>query len=401
MRILGVFPAYEPAWAFGGVVRCTSNLFRALAMLGADVTVYTTDADGKGGHLTVPVGEVVDVAGVNVMYFSPSLGSSIWHSRDMVRKVRETISDFDVVYVSAMWQWIGVQVTKVARQQGVPCVVGTHGSLDSVLLQNKRLKKLLYWHLFLKKSLLRASAVHFTTDYERRQSRLLDSRHHSFIVPNCLPYGSCPVGNGSRHELRRMFELPEDMPVLVTVGRPDPKKKFEILIRACQRLTTRGLDFRLLFVGSFENSYGKQLQDLVRSLGLTDKVIWAGYRTGDDLQRCYGGADLFVLPSSDENFGMVVIEAMAHGLPVVISRHVGVADDIQAYRAGHVVDSEVASIVGAVLSLLDGIELRREMGARARSAAMQLYGGEQVAKLMTRAFEDVTCGRRSQECRWL
>jgi len=117
MKILGVFPAYEPAWAFGGVVRCMSNLFRAMAKLGVDVSVYTTNANGNGDSLKVPVGAPIDMGGVSVTYFAPTFGSgSVWDSRDMIRTLDATISEFDIVYMSAVWQWIGIAAARLLVQ---------------------------------------------------------------------------------------------------------------------------------------------------------------------------------------------------------------------------------------------------------------------------------------------
>ena len=107
MKVLQVVPSYEPAWAFGGTVTATSNLCRALAKKGIDVTVYTTNADGKGGYLDVPLNESVDLSGVKVWYFHCDLfPKKAFYSRGLVKKLDETIENFDLVDMSAMWQFI-------------------------------------------------------------------------------------------------------------------------------------------------------------------------------------------------------------------------------------------------------------------------------------------------------
>ena len=109
MKILHVIPSYEPAWAFGGTVTATSQLCRALAGAGVDITVYTTDADGRGGHLAVPIAQPVDVGGVRVYYFHCNIGpGSAFHSSGLSKTLRATVKDFDLVHVSAIWQWLQV-----------------------------------------------------------------------------------------------------------------------------------------------------------------------------------------------------------------------------------------------------------------------------------------------------
>lgn len=401
MRILNVFPAYEPAWAFGGVVRCTTNLCRSMAKLGADVSVYTTNVNGRGDLLPVPVGSPTDTGNVSVTYFPSTFGSSsVWNSRALVRKLDQTIKDFDIVYVAAIWQWIGISVGRLARRHGVPYVVGTHGSFDSVLLQKGKIKKILYWHLFLKKCLKYAIALHFTTEYERRQALLLRSGYSSFIVPNCMQKEAFEINESLGERVREEFQILPDAPVLISVGRPDPKKRLDVLLESFPQVLQHFPQARLMIVGHHHNKYALEMKRFSDGMGLSDKVIWTGYRTGDDLKGCYAAADLFLLPSMDENFGMAVTEAMALRVPVVISNHVGVAEDVERYNAGIVTKVDPEQIARAVIDLLRDRPRLQEIGENARKAALQLYSGEQVAHLMLKAFEDILSESRSPECAW-
>ena len=131
MRILFVLPAYEPAWPLGAVVRCTSTLCRGLAAAGHAVTVYTTNASGTSRPLSFHPGQLVDQGGVSTFYFSPTFGcQSVFDSRALVRHLRQTVKTYDLVYISAVWQWIGVEAASTCVAAGVPMVTGLHGSLD-------------------------------------------------------------------------------------------------------------------------------------------------------------------------------------------------------------------------------------------------------------------------------
>lgn len=390
MRVLFVLPSYEPAWAFGGVVRCTSNLCRALAKNGIDVSVYTTNVDGRGGLLPVTPEEPVDVAGVTVRYFPSTFGrNSDWHSRALARKLDQTIEDFDIVYVAAIWQWIGISAGRLARKHGVPYVVGTHGSFDSELLKNEKIKKMLYWQLFLKKNIRHASALHLTTDYERRQAALLRSGYPSFIVPNCMQPAAFEINESLGGRVREEYQIPRDAPVLIAVGRPDPKKRLDVLLECFPPILEHFAHARLMIVGPHDSEYAGEMKRLSNRMDLSDKVTWTGYRSGDDLKGCYAAADLFLLPSMDENFGMVVTEAMAVGLPVVVSNRVGVAEDVERHNAGIVTGVNAQQVARDVIGLLRDRPRLRDMSRNARKAARQLYSGERVAPMMLKAFEDV------------
>ena len=401
MRVLFVSPNYEPAWAFGGVARCISSLCRSMARIGVDVSIYTTNVDGRGGLLPVMPGEPTDVGGVTVTYFPPTFGrNSVWGSRALVRKLDRTIKDFDIVYVAAIWQWIGISVGRLARRHGVPYVVGTHGSFDSVLLQKGKTKKMLYWHLFLRKCLRYAIALHFTTEYERRQAILLRSGYSNFIVPNCMQKEAFEINESLGEQVREEFQILPDAPVLISVGRPDPKKRLDVLLESFPQVLQHFPQARLMIVGHHHNKYALEMKRFSERMGLSDKVIWTGYRTGDDLKGCYAAADLFLLPSMDENFGMAVMEAMALRIPVVISNHVGIAEDVERYNTGIVTKANPEQITRAVIDLLSDRRRLQEMGENARKAALQLYSGEQVAHLMLKVFEDVLFQSHSPECAW-
>jgi len=401
VRVLGVFPAYEPAWAFGGVVRCTSNLFRAMADLGIDVSVYTTNCDGRNNRVKAPLGRVVDVGGVAVTYLPATFGTgSVWHSKALTKAIRDRVSDFDIVYISAVWQWIGISAGRVALESGVPYVVGTHGSFDSVLLKKSHVKKMLFWKLFLEKSFRGSEALHFTTEHERRQSERLKGVRPSFIVPNCISSEAFEIDRSLADVARREFNIPSNVPVVLNLGRPDPKKRLDVLLQSFELILQKYPGARLLIVGPDEGRYAEAMKRLAARTGISDNVIWAGYREGEDLKVCYAVADVLVLPSMDENFGMVVPEAMAAKVPVIISLFVGVADDIRRLDAGIIVDVDYEQIAAAAIDLLgqrDRLEAIRE---KARQAAQVLYSGPKVAKQMVKAFQDVISGTHSPGLKW-
>ncbi|NQT32333.1 MAG: glycosyltransferase [Candidatus Omnitrophica bacterium] len=389
MKILFVVPNYEPAWAFGGVARCISTLCRGLAGLGEEVTVYTTNVDGRGKFLSVTPGEAANVGGVTVRYFSSTFGpGSDWDSRDMVHVLEREIKDFDIVYVSATWHWIGVSLAGIAGKHNVPYVVGLHGGFHPNALKKGWLKKFIWRKLFLKKYLEGAKALIFSTEYEEQSSKkFVPQNVKRIVVPNSLSIEEKSLLDMNSLDIRGEYGIIHDSFLLVTVSRPDPAKRVDVLLKSFKKVLKDIPDASLLMVGDFENSYGRRMKKLAEDLELSQRVFWAGHLTGEALNSCYKASDLFVLTSAHENFSMATAEAMISGLPVVVSRHVGIAGDIEKNGAGVVVDLEEEKIAEAIISLEKDANKQKEMGRKAEETAQELYGAEQVARKMLDVFK--------------
>ncbi|MDT8308006.1 MAG: glycosyltransferase [Bacteroidales bacterium] len=401
MKLLFVVPNYEPAWSFGGVMRCMSTLCRGLQHEGVDVTVYTTNLDGKGGTLAVEPGEYTSVGGVSVYYFPSTFGSnSDFDSRALARKMEASVSQFDLVYIAAMWQWIGVSASKICSKHSVPYVHGSHGSFGAYSLAKGKAKKSIFLNLFMKKHLIHADAIHVTTEYERASLKVLGDRIQSFIVPNSIPDYAFTVDETSVTEIRQELKISASSRVIIFAGRPDPVKRLDIVIKALPEILTQVPDAHLLIVGSDDNEYSANMKKLVSQLELESQVTWAGFIAGEKMPNYYAAADLFALPSMGENFGMVVAEAMATGTPVVISDCVGVSDDVEHYGAGIVTSIDPKQVSNACVELLQNRKGLKDMGSKAKEMAQSLYGSGKVAGLALTAFRDVLNHTKSKICQW-
>ncbi|MFB3905889.1 MAG: glycosyltransferase [Acidobacteriota bacterium] len=394
MRLLFVLPAYEPAWSFGGVVRCMSSLCRGLACLNHEVVVFTTDSTGGKARLPVPAGAPVKVGGVTVQYFPTTFGpGSVWDSRLLVSELRKRAKEFDLVYISAVWQWLGRSAVAICRELNIPSVFGLHGSIDTRLWSHHRYRKLFYWHAVLSRVLLQSTAVHFTTLYERQQSRKV--RVPSFVVPNGIDTREFRrVETASA--VRRHYGIPESGLLALMVGRIDPKKRIDVVIKALAKTPS----VYLLVVGLDDVPLAQEYRRLARALGLQDRIRWAGHQTGDQLVELYSAGDLLLMPSEDENFGMVVVEALACGTPVLVSPHVGAWYALAPHRVGMVVDTDAAAVSEALRMLNQNRGLLREWSERAPVVVQDCFSVERVAASMVRAFRDVLTGTRDPSLNW-
>jgi glycosyltransferase involved in cell wall biosynthesis len=401
MKILHVIPSYEPAWAFGGTVSATSELCRGLTRHGIDITVYTTDANGKGKHLSVLLNEQVDLGGVKVFYFHCNFGASkAFYSKDLTKRLRQTIKEFDLIHVSAVWQWIQVDVYKICKDAGKPYIVSTHGSLMDWGLREKRWKRLPYWYLFSRWTIKGASAIHFVSEDERIQSlRNMGCSLPSFVIPNPIDFNKYTVSNDDIQNYRNSLRISDEVFVISSLSLIRPRKGLHLLVESLDYLKENNI--HLLIGGPVgDERYCRKIKEIIEAKGLSRKITWLGFIKYEELSAFYGLSDLFVLPSFEEAFGMVAIESMAYGTPVLVSRKVPIWREVISDNAGEIIELNPESIAkGIEKCIIDRILLER-YARNARQSIERRYDTDKVASCMIKAYEDVLTGRRSPELQW-
>lgn len=397
MRLLFITPFYAPAWHLGGVVRSVSQLCRGLAALGADVTVYTTDS-ARDRRLDVPVDRPVEQDGVQVTYFRAD--TLRWaYSRRLAAACRAQIGSFDLVYVVSLWDYPGIPARAAAIRHGVPFVESFRGSLAPTALRRRWLKKWLYLNVLLLPMLRRAAAIHYTTPLERAWTPDLRLGVPSFIVPNGFDFSEFD-GPPDRPTARRAFGLNDDELVVTYLGRLDARKGLDVLVGAFALVAPACPQSRLLLAGP-DDGFGGTLRRMVARYGLGEHVRFLGFVHPEQRHDLLTASDVVALVARDgENFGNAAVEAMAAGVPVLVSNEVGVAADVRAAGAGCVVPVEVGKTAEALRCMLTAPAERRAMGERARRTVRERYGIEAVARQMATACADVVSGRRSAGLGW-
>ena len=360
LRILHVVSAYYPAVRYGGPIRSVHGLAAALAHKGHDVHVYTTSIDGDA-DLDVPLDRPVSLDGVSVHYFRVPALRRLWWSPSLGRRLRESIGDFDVVHIHAVFLWPMLAAARAAARAGVPYVLSPRGMLiQDVISRKSRWVKTAWINLFERKTLAQAAAVHVTAELEGAELRAmgLPSRHIA-CIPNGVdwPRAHLPLREGPYSALPERYVL--------FLSRISWKKGLDRLITAWQWVR----DVPLVIAGNDDESYRPQLQELARSLGISERVIFIGSVVDTHKWALYEHAQLFVLPSYSENFGNVVAEAMAMSCPVVLTAEVGIASIVEATGAGLVVDGAAETLATAIQDLLADPQRRAEMGRRGAAVA--------------------------------
>ena len=381
MRILHYTPAYAPAWSFGGPVQSITRLCEGLADLGHIVEVFTTDAEIRPEESIFP-GRSVERNGVRVTYFSRTPGYGI-RCQDMERAVSDRVREFDLVHITGVWQRTSYSACRAAKRAGIPYVVSPRGALGPYSWSHKTIKKAVYWSLRERSNVRGASAVHYTTAQEQRECDWLRLPGRSFVVPNPVDLTSITFDPEGARRWREKIGVRNDEFLILSVGRLHHKKGLDLLPSALAPI--RALPWCFAIVGDDEDGTRVRLINAFRAAGLSERIRFVDAVLPNVIRGIYSAANLFVLPSRHENFGNVVVEALACGCPVMITTEVGLSEEVLQYGAGFVLhrnvrvwSGELGRIIGQPINL-------DVMRGRALSFS-KLFSRERVASQMAREY---------------
>jgi glycosyltransferase involved in cell wall biosynthesis len=250
------------------------------------------------------------------------------------------------------------------------------GQLSPWALAQSRRKKQLYSLLIERRTLNQAAAIHCTSEGEA-----LDVRNYGITSPTVtIPRGvDIPeIQPDAKAKLRAKYNIPLDAPIILFLSRLHYKKRPELLIEALHQVKSKHPNIYLLLAGSGDSEYIEQLKQLLHQLDLHHCTRFTGFVTGQDKDLVLQGSDLFVLPSFSENFGIAVVEAMAAGLPVIITPEVQIAPEIEQANAGLIVKGNRESVASAIAQLL--ASEKQKLGQNAQTLVKQSYSWPAIAE---------------------
>ena len=383
LKIAHVTPYYLPAWRYGGPIRSVHGLCRSLVVAGHEVHVFTTNVDGAGNS-DVPLGRPVDVDGVKVWYFTAKRLRRLYWSPSLIKAFKRCVSDFDIVHIHAVFLLPTMQAARAALKAKVPYVVAPRGVLVRALFRRKSyLIKTLWMALFDNFTIEHAAAVHVTSQREADEMAHFGLKiRKTFVVPNGVDVPNAADGAPVSPEITRL--LTNDAVVLF-LGRVSWEKGIDRLIRAMFLLPR----CTLVIAGNEDSAYGQQMRDLAAQLSVGGRVLFVGPVHGADKLTLLSRAKMLVLPSYSENFGNVVLEAMAVGCPVVVTEEVGAADVVRESGCGVVSGGAPEDLASSIRAILSDRNLREKMGESGRLAVSERYAWHMAAKKMIEVYQKV------------
>lgn len=331
MKLLHLVPTINSEKG-GGVVEGLRQMVTATMKIGHVVEVVTLDSADESWLQNLPF---------KVHPLGPSK-FGYRYSPNLIPWLRENVSSYDAVIIDGLWQYHGYATWKVMRKMKVPYFVFTHGMLSPWFKKTyplKHLKKWMYWPWAEYRILRDAKAVLFTCDEERILSR------ESFWLFKCrekvVGYGTAaPLGDEAlqREAVFKEFPILRNKRLFLFLGRIHQVKGCDLLIQAFAVVAKRDESLHLVMAGPDQTGWQKDLVELSRNLGIENRITWTGMISGDVKWGAYHAAEVFMLPSHQENFGVVVAEALACGIPALISNKVNIWREIETDGAGIVAD---------------------------------------------------------------
>jgi glycosyltransferase involved in cell wall biosynthesis len=393
MKILFIIPSYEPAWGFGGTVTATVNLCKELVKKGHDVTVFTLNADADGSFLNVETNKEQIRDGVKVWYFSCNiLPKKSFYSSNLIKKLKNSIKEFDIVNMSAIWQFLGYKAYKICKKNNIPYIVTPHSSLMKHAFYNigNQVIKQLYWNLFGKKVVFNAIALHYLSYGEYEESKDIANNNNFFIVPNGIDIDKYKINENKKNDIRKKYNIKNDEILLLYLGRIHSKKNIDLILKSLPVLLENNIEFKFMIVGNIEEKlYYNDLLNIIRNLKLKEYVIWIGAVKNNEVKYYYSSSDLMVLPSKIEGVSMALTEAMANALPLFISNRVANYKEIEKDNCGIVVEPILNDVKYKLLECLKNKEKLRLLGKNALISVKGRYSIDKVVKNMIKEYEKI------------
>ena len=386
LRILHVVPYYEQAWAYGGIPRLVTTMTRALARRGHHVTVCTTDVrDSRTRASSV----FRNAHGVNVRIF-PNLSNALAYHLQFFTPIglrqylRRSAASFDVAHLHACHNLPGAIAAAELTGAGVPYVVSPNGTARPIerRVRAKQLFALTAGRLMLP----RAARVVAVSQSEVIQLREMGVDASTIVeIPNPIDeteFDRTVDGDGYRQRMG----LGED-PVVLFLGKLTPRKGVEDLVRAFASLTDR---CPKLVVAGNDMGAGAGIASLTRRLALEARVIQPGLLTGSERLDALGGADVVVYPSRDEIFGLVPLEALLAGTPVIVCNDSGCGEVISSTGGGLIVPpGDPSTLRAAIETVLANLDDWRRRARQAASAVRRRFGSQVICDRLESLYGEV------------
>ena len=326
LNITHAIPVYAPAWQFGGPVLSVSRLCEALAEAGHNVKVLTTNA-GLTQLRQDELGNPFDRNGVSVTYFPVDQQRGSIQSRALEEALPESLQGSDLLHISTIWQPLGIPIQTEASRLKIPVIQTLRGALGPYSRAKGWWKKIPYYYLRERPWLQKAAALHVTSVQEQEELAKLRLKAPCHLLANPIDLENLEMNTAKGQEWRQKYKVRKETPLFLICGRQHHKKGLDLLPAVFKDLKHQ--DWKLILVGHDDDGSGKRLINRLKHHNLESRLIQLPSQPNRELASIYNAADLLLLPSRHENFGNVVIEAMACGCAVAISNNrTGVGGDL-------------------------------------------------------------------------
>lgn len=361
MNILHVVQSLDPAW--GGIARVLPMLAAELAKAGQTCRIATL----AGGRYGTPP----DVPGVEVLRFAAPDGSRLGKSPEFAARISELTQWADVVHLHGLWTGQNWAAGKAARKLGKPYIMTPHSMMMPWAWRRHRWKKLPAGWLFEHANLRGAAMLHALADGEAEAMRTLGFNDRIEVIPNGLHVGEYEH-LPSAEALEARFPAWKDRRLLVFIGRIHPQKGIVQALQGAFDTFAAAKDWHFVVAGPDEVGMQRMLAAAVARKKMDDRVTFAGLLTHEEIRALLGRAGVLLQPSMSEGLSMSIVEALAAGVPVVISEACNMPE-VEKHGAGRIVEAHRSAISQALKPIVASDQVRTEMSGRARALARERF----------------------------
>jgi glycosyltransferase involved in cell wall biosynthesis len=372
MRILHVIPAIAPR--YGGPSTAVIQMCRALSAAGAEVRLAATDADGPG-RLPYPPGAWFTIEGIPTILFRRQFSEALKYSAPLAAWLRESAAQYDVVHVHALLSHACLAAAAACRARQVPYVVRPLGTLDRWSLAQRPWRKRVLLALNGRKALAEAAAVHYTAIGEQRLVEGAFETRRGFVSPLGI----------DDHVLDEEAVADADRrhaPYVLALSRLHPVKALDALIDAFGDAHTIARRWRLVIAGGGDEAYVRRLKQRAAESAAVTAIEFRGWVDGEAKSDLLRRASIYALPSHHEDFGVSLAEALARGVPAVVSSHVLIGEELAAADAAWVTPNDRQALATTLLHAMTDDDARRKKSIAARRFARDLAWPSVASRLI-------------------
>ena len=346
MRILHITPSYKPAFIYGGPIYSISALAESQVLCGHEVTVFTTNANGKS-NLDIPLNDIHEINGVRVVYFKRITGDHTHISIALWMKLSKDANKYDVIHIHSWWSILIIGAAFILNLKKVKFILSPRGMFSDYSLSHNSnpLKKetLFNW---ISIPLLKGNCFHATANSESLEIKKLFGDDISvFTLPNLLKFPKINLVHnyniGQNNKLKLLY-----------ISRIDKKKGIEFLLKAINILKFKNVEVHLDIFGTGSAKYIDELIQMSSEYGISDNVSWRGSIDWLAKFKNIENSDILILPSYNENFANIILEVLYVGKPVIISKYVGLCDYVKENNFGWIIDTNSDDIVLSIENYL-------------------------------------------------
>ena len=388
MKILHVIPSV--AAVRGGPSQALLAMVKALRNQGIDAEIATTNDNGDE-LLNVPLETKTEYQQVTVWFFS-RFSPSIYSLREFAFSSQLTnwlwcnITNYDLVHIHAIFSYPSTAAMLIARLKGIPYICRPLGQLCHWSLQQSSQKKQAYLNIIERANLNASQALHFTTKEEQAEASNLNLKCPSFILPHGLAI-SAQIPE-ARSKLRHQLQVAANEPIILFLSRLHQKKGLEYLIPALGKLSHKSFTFILAGKGSAK--YEIEVENLLQKYNISANTHRVGFVQGEHKNLLLQGADIFALTSYSENFGVAVLEALAAGIPALITPGVALASMLKQERIGYVTDLNPDAIATTLEYCLNNLPELKAKGDRAKKIISEQYSWDSIAAKIINIYHKIS-----------